>query len=251
MSKKLTKNLLAPKKILIVDDDIDFRQEFCDAFGDIGIKEACSGEEALAILKKPNEIDLVILDYRMANMDGIEVLRRIKQLSPQVNIVIMTGYGSKDLAVEALKARADDFIEKPLDISATKEIIERILGAKKADIYDYDSKAKVDRVKEYMERNCLRKITLEDAAKIVFLSPKYLSRLFKKYAKTGFNEYKLKLKINRAKIMLKDSSYNINLISDKLGYLNAESFIRQFKKITKSTPTQFRKLARMHRKINL
>jgi len=75
----------------------------------------------------------------------------------------------------------------------------------------------------------------------VSLSPKYLSRVFKDVTGTGFMEYKLKIKIDKAKELLKGTGSTISEISDKLGFMNPESFMRIFKKVTGATPTKFRK----------
>lgn len=229
-------------RILIVDDDSIFRSEFKECFQEYGIAEASSGEEALHILKKPNEIDLVLLDVRMSGMNGIEVLNRMRKFSPKVRIVILTAYGSKDVAVEALRGQADDYIEKPVDIDLTQKLIEGFLGSKRgeAGLDAVDIKGKVERVKDFIRRNALKKVTLEDAAQTVCLSAKYLSRVFREHAKVGFNEYKLSFKIEEAKNFLLHTGYTVEQISDRLGYQNTESFIRQFKKITKKTPTAFR-----------
>jgi YesN/AraC family two-component response regulator len=230
-------------RILIVDDDQVLRSEFIDTFEEYGVIEASDGEEALRILKKANEIDLVMLDVRMSGLNGIEVLNRIRKISPGVRVVIFTGYGSKDVIVEALRGQADDYIEKPLDVEATREVIEKFLANKKgrpgSDAMDI--KAKLEHVKEFIKRNVLKKITLKDAAAAVYLSPKYLSRIFKEQTGEGFNEFKFAVKTEEAKNLLLNTGYNINQISDKLGYENPESFIRQFKKITKKTPTEFRR----------
>lgn len=235
--------LLRPDKILLVDDDSIFRSEFIDSFQEYGIVEAGDGESALSFIKKPNEIELVILDVRMSGMNGIEVLNRIRKLNPKIRVVMLTGYGSKDVAVEALRGQADDYIEKPLDVDITRQTIEGFLGSERgqSETSAINMEEKVKRVKDFIRRNVLRKVTLKDAAGIVFLSPKYLSRIFKEYIGKGFNEYKLELKIEEAKNLLAKTGYNVEQVADKLGYGNPESFIRQFKKITKKTPTEFRK----------
>lgn len=235
------KEFSPPARILLVDDDSVFRQEFIESFDEFTIAEASSGEEAIQILKKPNEIDLVILDVRMSGMNGIEVLDRIKQIAPDIRVVIFTGYGSKDVAVEALRSRANDYLEKPIDIKATRQIIESHLGDKERQDYGSGIDDKIRHIKDFLLRNFHKKVTLEDVAKAVYLSPKYLSRLFKEHAKIGFNEYKLSLKIEQAKKLLQKTGYTVEQISDKLGYQNPESFIRQFKKNSKLTPTGFRK----------
>ena len=230
-------------KILLIDDDQIFRSEFKDCFEEYDVVEAPNGEEALKILKKPNEIDLVISDINMPGMDGIEVLRKIKEISPELNVVILTGHGSKEVVIKALRGLASNYIEKPLNIEKTKEIIENLLAKKRgeSDYNSTDLKEKIKRVKRFVQRNCFKKVRLEDAASIVFLSPKYLSRTFKQHAGVGFSEYRLALKTKKAKTLLKSTAYNIDYIADKMGYQNTESFIRQFKKITGLAPTQYRK----------
>ncbi len=230
-----------PYQILLVDDDADFREELAESFDDYEFVHAPSGERALEIIKKPNEIDLVLLDVMMPGASGTEVLTEIKRIEPAMKIVMLTGHSSKDVAIEALKGRADDFLEKPLNINEAKEIIEKLLDStdrdEKTEIGDI--KSKIDRVKRFAERNFHKKVSLDDAATVVGLSPKYLSRVFEEITGMGFSDYKTKVKIDRSKEFLK-KGYNINQISDKLGYQNTESFIRAFKKLTKMTPTEFR-----------
>ena len=232
-----------PNRILLVDDDKEFREEFKDCLGEYDVSEAANGEEALKILKRPNEIDLVVLDVSMPGMSGTEVLRQIKEIAPDLGIVILTGHSSEEIAIEALKGRADDYIEKPIDVDETKGIIGRLLEAKKEEsrIDAGDLNSKIERAKRFAERNCFKKIGLEDAAKAVSLSPKYLSRVFKETTGMRFSDYRLNVKIRRAKAFLKETAYNVNQISQKLGYANTESFLRIFKKMTGCTPKSFRK----------
>lgn len=229
------------KNVLLVDDDKLFREEFIECFEGLGILEASSGEEALAILSKPNDIDLVILDVNMSGIDGIETLKKINKMTPKPSIIILTGYSSTDVAIEALRGHADDYIEKPCDLDKTREIIKNILDKRRVDEKVITSRleAKIEKVKYFLERNCSKRVRLEDAAALVFLSPKYLSRVFKQHTGMDFTDYRLLKKIDLAKEFLMKPSYNINQVADKLGYQNSESFTRQFKKFTKLTPTQF------------
>lgn len=231
-------------KVLIVDDDKDFRDEFRDTFEEYEIIEASDGEEALKVLKNPNEISLIILDVMMPGLRGTEVLKAIKKMvNPEVGIIIITGHGSKDVVIDALRGDADEYIEKPIDIDKMRKAIERVLENKKGkdDLNVLDIKGKIERIKRFIEINCYKKVRLEDGATAVCLSPKYLSRIFKQNTGIGFNEYKLGVKIKKAKKLLKTTGYNIGQISDKMGYQNIESFIRTFKKLTNRTPTQYRK----------
>ncbi|MFA6384419.1 MAG: response regulator [Candidatus Omnitrophota bacterium] len=230
------------EKILIVDDDAVFRSELSCALDGYDVIEAASGRDALQLLRKPNEIDLVLLDVMMPGLSGTEILREMKRLSPKLAIVILTGYSSKDVAIEALKGHADEYIEKPPDIEKTKEIIERFLQLKRgeSEASACSRDGKIEKVKRFIERNYQKKVTLKDAARAVCLSPKYLSRIFKEETRTGFNEYKLRFVLKKSKELLCETGYTIGQISDQMGYQNAESFIRIFEKRTDMTPTEFR-----------
>jgi len=230
-----------PYNILLVDDDRAFREEFREALEDYAFIEASTGQEALEILKKPNEIDLVILDVMMPGMKGTEVLKDMKRIAPDLGIIILTGYSSKDIAVDALKGHADDYMEKPVRINTAKEVIEKILCSKEGNGEAYDTHGNVERVKRFIERNFHKKVSLVDAAMAVSLSPKYLSRIFRQEAGVGFSDFKSQVKIENAKKWLTTTGYNVNQISDKLGYENVESFIRTFKKYAGATPSEYRK----------
>ncbi|MFB0526823.1 MAG: response regulator [bacterium] len=232
-----------PYNILLVDDDKEFREEFRDYLEDYQVIEACNGEEALGLLKKPNVIDLVILDVMMPGLPGTEVLKEMRRIDPDLGIIILTGYSSEGVAIEALKGRADDYIQKPIDIDKAKEIIERLLETKRGegDINTLGTKGKIEKVKRFVQRNYHKKVSLKDAAQAVYLSPKYLSRIFKQITGKSFNEYKLKIKIEKARELLTKTGYNVNQLAEKLGYENAESFIRLFKKLAGYTPTEYRK----------
>ena len=239
-----------PEKIMIVDDDAEFRSELRSALEEYDVVEAVSGKEAISLLRKPNQIDLVILDVMMPGISGTEVLRDIKRLSPNLGIIMLTGYSSKDVAIEALKGHADEYLEKPVDIDKTKEVIERLLQLKRgeSEVSSFDRGDKIGIVRRFIERNCQKKVTLKEAAGAVYLSPKYLSRIFKEETGIGFNDYKLKFLIENAKHLLAETGYTVGQISDQMGYQNTESFIRIFEKLTSLTPTEFRTKHKSHKK---
>ena len=231
------------EKILIVDDDREFREELRDFLYEYEVIEATSGMEALNILKRANEIGLVLMDVMMPGAVGTDVLKEIKKTDPDLDIIILTGHSSKDIAIEALEGKADGYIEKPLDLRKLKEAVEKVMDKKISgpDTGATDINSKIEKVKRFIKRNCFKKIGLNEAAQAVCLSPKYLSRVFKEDCRTSFSQFRLRIKIEEAKKLLAKTGYNINQISGKLGYENAESFIRQFKRFVKATPTEYRK----------
>ncbi|MGD9402992.1 MAG: helix-turn-helix domain-containing protein, partial [bacterium] len=167
-----------------------------------------------------------------------------------LGVVILTGQGTKRTVIDALKGRADDYIEKPVDIPKAVEIIEQLLSGR---IQPVDSPPggadeKVHKVMQFLDRNYDRRVSLNDAASLVALSPKYLSRLFKEKVGIGFNEYRLKARTEKAIQMLETTDFSIAEISYQMGYENPESFARLFAKVVGSTPTEYRAEARRRRR---
>ena len=232
--------------LLLVDDDREFREEFRDFLYEYNVVEASNGKEALELLSRPNEIDVVILDVVMPGLSGTEVLKRIKSLYQQMPVIILTGHGTKSTVIDALKGRADDYIEKPVEIHKTKEIVERIVREKEpvGEVIPGGIDAKIQRVMHFIEKNYDKRVSLEAAAELVALSPKYLSRIFKVKSGIGFNEYRLKIKMEKAAELLESTDYNVDEISHMVGYENPESFARLFKRIKGATPTDYRKSRR-------
>ena len=114
--------------ILIVDDDpnhLKTLQTIVKSWG-YRVSTADDGVKAVENVKE-QPFSLILMDVRMAQMSGIEALKRIKQYNPAIPIIIMTAYSSVDSAVEALKSGAYDYLTKPLDFEVFKITIERAL----------------------------------------------------------------------------------------------------------------------------
>jgi len=105
-----------PIKILVVDDEKDFVEMLSLRLGETGEKvtQAYNGKECIEILEK-NAIDAVILDIKMPGMDGIEVLKEIKKRFPLVEVIMLTGHGTAETAVQGMKIGAFDYLLKPAD----------------------------------------------------------------------------------------------------------------------------------------
>ncbi|MFO8053179.1 MAG: response regulator, partial [Candidatus Omnitrophota bacterium] len=138
-----------PYSILLVDDDREFQREFIASFDDYSIVPASSGEEALKMLSGPHEIDLVLLDVMLPGQRGTEILKKLKKTKPDLKVIILTGYSNKDIAIESLKADADDYLEKPLDREKVISIFEQYFkyGAKANNLGASSIEEKIARVK--------------------------------------------------------------------------------------------------------
>lgn len=105
-------------KVLLVDDEVDFLTTLAERLETRGMKvsTATRGEEAVARVEGEG-FDLIILDLAMPGMDGLETLKRIKEKQPDAEIIILTGQGSIRTGIKAMKLGAEDFLQKPVDIS--------------------------------------------------------------------------------------------------------------------------------------
>ncbi len=120
--------LKIPIDILIVDDEQDFVEMLAMRLTDEGhrVRAAYDGDEGLAALEEA-PCDVVILDIRMPRMDGITALKEIKRLHPVVEVILLTGHGAVDTAVEGLKSGAFDYVQKPANF---RELLEKLEAAR-------------------------------------------------------------------------------------------------------------------------
>ncbi len=115
--------------ILVVEDGQSQREMLRDFLKDEGypVSEAENGESALKQVRE-NYFDLLLTDYKMPRMDGMALLKAAKQLNPDLDVVMMTAFGTIETAVEAMKAGASDYIAKPIDLDELRLLIDRISG---------------------------------------------------------------------------------------------------------------------------
>lgn len=131
-------------RILIVDDDSGHLTMLNTVLSSIGhrVEKATDGEEAIQAAQN-NPYDLILMDVRMSNVDGIEALQRIKEFNPAIPIIIMTAYSSVDKAVAAMKLGAYDYLTKPLNYDELKITLERAMNHLKLSLENKELKEKL------------------------------------------------------------------------------------------------------------
>jgi CheY-like chemotaxis protein len=132
LARKRKGTPLRDKPILIVDDEKNIRLTLAQALETLGVEtdSAEDGNEALAKLKE-KEFGLILLDLRMPGVDGMEVFRQVRESKRDIRIIIITAYGTIELAVEAMKLGAVDFIPKPFVPEEIREMVARVLDKEK------------------------------------------------------------------------------------------------------------------------
>jgi len=114
--------------ILLVDDEAPFVETMTKRLTKRGLQVAAafSGSEALEMLEKTGNIEVVILDVKMPGMDGNETLREVKKKHPLVEVIMLTGHATVESAISGMKWGAFDYLMKPCDLG---ELISKVTGA--------------------------------------------------------------------------------------------------------------------------
>src|SRR5215831_20684563 len=122
------------ERILIIDDEENIRQMIRLTLEAAGyeVGEAEDGIEAFAILGSDPEWNVILLDQRLPVMEGTQVLRRIKVLAPFARVVMMTAFASVEIAVEAMKLGATDFLRKPMTPDVVRNAVSAAINQRSA-----------------------------------------------------------------------------------------------------------------------
>jgi DNA-binding NtrC family response regulator len=137
--------------VLLVDDEVDFVETFSErlVMRNLEISKAFSGEEALQVLEKNKNIEVVILDVKMPGMDGIETLAEIKKKFPLVEVIMLSGQATVESAIEGMKQGAFDYLMKPCDIDQLMPKVTEAAAKKR----QHEEKIIQARIKEITSRH--------------------------------------------------------------------------------------------------
>ncbi|AOZ91219.1 response regulator transcription factor [Paenibacillus crassostreae] len=252
-------------QILLVEDEINLRSRFRKLLEDVigGCKvvgEASNGLEALEWLKT-NVTEIVITDIRMKDMNGIELMKRLKEQSPSMPMVIISGYSDFAYVREALRYEVTDYLLKPLDRVELAHVIQKLTNKLKgnntihmeqplqtlstntmsSDPVDVVKERQIIRkIKEIITLRLEQDISLQYLADQVHLNHRYLSVLFKTETGINLSDYVTKCRMEKAKGLLKHTQLKIQDISRLVGYPNNKYFMSVFKQVVGFTPTEYR-----------
>ncbi|EDS78019.1 transcriptional regulator [Clostridium novyi A str. 4552] len=214
------------------------------------IGKAQNGEEAI---KMNDELDpdVIFLGLAMPGINGLEVANIIKKKDKNKKIILMSAYDDFKFVQKALRIKVDDYLLKPIRPQKIVSILNEFIKDTTRKIQEENTENCTEEFKEvieYIDNNFKNDITLKDVANCVNFSSSYLSKLFKKEMGINFNRYITKIRINKAKELLINSTISVNEIAFSVGYNEPNYFCKVFKKIVKMTPSEYRTKAKFYHK---
>ncbi|WP_455949987.1 response regulator transcription factor [Eubacterium sp.] len=238
-----------------------------------------SGMEGLELVKKL-EPDILISDISMANMDGLAMVAAIKSEHPNVEVCLLTGFRNFEYAQQAIKLGVTRFLLKPSKIDELEEAINAMIKnlqskgktgesdldniwdcqnsdekylyntfiKERLNQHEDDSKIRFNDANSYiikkaiiyMYNNYVQKLSLLDVADHCYISSWHLSKLLNQYTGKGFFEIVNRIRIDKAKELLKGSTAKIQEISDMVGFQDVTHFSRIFKNYEGISPKDYR-----------
>ena len=247
-------------KVLIVDDEAVVRRGIVlgidwASLGCAVVGEAANGEEGLAAAERysPN---LIITDVRMPHMDGIEMMRVLRERGSTAHVIVLTAYNDFDYARSALRFGAADYLLKPVRDQELVAAIERVrekdeafssrsaqddlLALPKGDKSKYVLQAMDYIGAHYGEQT----ISVSTIAQHLGLSESHLSHLFRKETDYTIMNYLTRYRIHKAMELLRDCRLKVYEIAERVGYRDITYFSSTFKKVVGMSPSEFQDTCR-------
>lgn len=245
--------------VLVVDDEPLVRSFLRDALeARARVVEAKDSEQALEILQAHagEYVDLVLVDYVLPTRSGLELLQITKQSWPWLPVVLLTAFGSEELAVQALRGGASDYLRKPIQLDALLKIVGTLTArSKRASESDKTAGAarsearavhpNIERALIFMRKHFARTITLTDVAREAGLSRFHFCRLFHHETGVPFHKYMHALRVTQAKALLAADRYlRVSEVAYAVGFNDLSHFDRTFRRMVGHSPSEYRKSVR-------
>ncbi len=237
--------------LLTVDDDVIIPELITFFLGTTcDIRTATTGAEALASVRR-DRIDLVMLDQRLPDRTGLDVLIELRSMHPTLPVVMLTGYGSEWVCAEAFKLGVTDYLQKPVSAVDLVAAVQRILspggdGGESRSNNDLPNgvpaplSRPIQRAMGLIQQRYWDQLSLADLASQVGMSKHRLSHRFREVLGVTFREYLLKVRLERAKVLLAAGHLSITEVAHDVGFGDLPRFDKMFKRYTGFTPSAYR-----------
>jgi len=257
---------MARPQVLLVDDERRLREVVTLFLSEAyDVKQAATGAEAISIVRR-EPVAAVVLDYRLPDRSGLEVLIEIRSARPWLPVVMMTGYGSEALCASALRLGVRDYFPKPVNIGDLLDAVRRLVPEAPPPAEEDDEEPEVDgrlpvssrspaaeldlSIQKAIRLIQLRywdNLSLAGLARELGMSKYHLSRRFKGAMGVTFRSYLLRTRLERAKVLLARDQGAITEVAQTVGFGDLPRFDKLFKRYTGLTPSAYRAQQLAHR----
>lgn len=246
-------------RVVLVDDEhiiveglrkvVKWEDYHCEVVGTAS--DALSGAEAIRRLNP----HILFTDIRMPGQDGLTMLAGVRSEFPNMRVIVLTGYRDFTYAQQAICLGVTRFLLKPSKMNEIEEALQtateqlRAVEASSQELCEEPSSHNagsfiVNRALDYMEKNYMQKLTLQEVADCCYVSQWHLSKLLNKHVEKSFYEILNSIRIRKARELLADASLKIGDIGEMVGYADMGHFARTFKKLAGVSANEYRK--RLH-----
>jgi two-component system, response regulator YesN len=247
------------QRILAVDDDVTIQEVLTFFLGSTyEVKSATTGTDALAKVCHET-VDLVVLDHRLPDYTGLDVLAELRTIRPSLPVVMLTGYGSEWICAAAFKLGVADYLQKPVNAVDLVAVVHRILSPS---LETGDSSLEspmlrglraplctpIQRAMGLIQQRYWDKFSLGVLARQVGMSKYHLSHRFREVLGVTFRDYLLQVRLERAKALLATDDVSISEVADMVGFGDLPRFDKMFKRNTGFSPSAYRTMVRSHSK---
>lgn len=209
---------------------------------------ACNGRDALdkCRLFKP---DLLISDIRMPGIDGLELAKKVREISENIIIIFVSGYSDFEYAQQAIRMGVFDYLIKQVSskdligaLQRVKEFLEiRRQEDAEALLNETQDIPQITAIIHYIEEHCTEEISLKDLAREFYLTENYLSAYIRQQSGRTYTDLVTAKRISLAQKLLRQTSLSIQEIAERVGYTEYSYFSKLFKKKVGCTLSEYRR----------
>ena len=241
--------------VLIADDEPLVARSIADCLDWTGLgfclMDSCHDGLAALNAVREHRPDVVLTDIRMPGINGLELMRALSEECPDTQIILISGYAEFDYAQEAMRRNALAYLLKPIDQEELREALERARGrlerapaCEKRSPMEAGLSPTLQHAVDYVQGNICEKLSLHTVAHALYISPTYLSQLFRRELNTTFTQYLSERRIALACEMLREPGATIASVACALGYADYFYFSRVFKKVMNQSPGSYQNAIR-------
>lgn len=242
--------------LLLADDEPIIRRgiKSMTTLSGMGIDRVFEAENALSALDivHAEQVDIAFLDINMPDMDGLTLAARLREIRPEIRIVMITGYDYFEYMQTAIRTGVDDYLLKPVSRADIEQVLRRVIvrlqsihidrQLRKLDTEETpEPKDEWSSISDYVREHIFdTDFSLSKAAEALGFNSSYLSGVFKRQYGIPFQEYVGQKRMERAKLLLLSQNMKNAEIARAVGYEDVNYFITKFSRTFHMSPRQFR-----------